>query len=80
MWMPAVASEGKLYERERIEILRIDFCGTVSAQQMVFEEDAYLGTIAVPSGCLAAAISMEVIRFSFPSVRNMPMGSWLPVR
>ena len=36
--------------------------------------------MAVPSGCLAAAISMEVIRFSLPSVRNMPMGSWLPVK
>ena len=37
------------------------------------------GTIAVPSGCRAAAISMLVKRFSLPSVRNCPMGSWLPV-
>ena len=38
------------------------------------------GTIGVPSGCLAAAISMAVMRFSFPSVRRVPMGSWEPVR
>ena len=37
------------------------------------------GTIAVPSGCFAAAISIDVIRFSFPSVRNVPIGSWEPV-
>ena len=28
-----------------------------------------------PSGCLAAAISMDVIRFSLPSVRSIPIGS-----
>ena len=38
------------------------------------------GTMVVPSGCLAAAISMAVIKFSFPSVRSLPIGNWLPVR
>ena len=36
--------------------------------------------MAVPSGFLAAAISMAVMRFSFPSVRKVPIGSWEPVR
>ena len=43
MWMPAVASEGKLYERNALKFSAFIFCGTVSAQQMVFEEDAYFG-------------------------------------
>ena len=30
--------------------------------------------MAVPSGFLAAAISMAVMRFSFPSVRKVPIG------
>ena len=38
------------------------------------------GTIAVPSGFFAAAISIAVMRFSFPSVRKVPIGSWEPVR
>ena len=37
------------------------------------------GTIAVPSGFFAAAISIAVMRFSFPSVRKVPIGSWEPV-
>ena len=36
--------------------------------------------MAVPSEFLAAAISMAVIRFSFPSVRKVPIGSCEPVR
>ena len=42
--------------------------------------DETSGTIGVPFGYLAAAISIAVIRFSLPSVRNAPIGNWLPVK
>lgn len=65
---------------ESVEILGIDFGGTVAPHQLVSKKMHTSGTIGVPSGCLAAAISIAVIRFSFPSVRRVPMGSWEPVR
>ncbi len=36
-------------------------------------------TIGLPSASLAAATCKAVIRFSSPSVRTSPIGSWLPV-
>lgn len=38
------------------------------------------GTMGRPHESLDAAISIDDMRFSFPSVRSMPIGSWLPVK
>ena len=78
--MTAVASEGKLYERNALKFSAFIFVVRFPRNRWFSKKMHTSGTIAVPFGCLAAAISMEVIRFSFQSVRNMPMGSWLPVR
>ena len=71
--MPAVASEGKLYERNALKFSAFIFVVRFPRNRWFSKKMHTSGTIAVPFGCLAAAISMEVIRFSFPSVRNMPM-------
>lgn len=65
---------------EGVELLGALLRGAVAPQQMTAEEDAHLRHHRMAFSSLAAAISTAVIRFSLPSVRSWPIGSWLPVK
>ena len=56
MWMPAVASEGKLYERNALKFSAFIFVVRFPRNRWFSKKMHTSGTIAVPFGCLAAAI------------------------
>ena len=80
MLMPASARGGRLGERKASKLSALTLVVRLPLIRREPKNIATSGTIALPSGRFAAAISTEETRFSFPSVRGAPIGSWLPVR
>ena len=80
MLMPASARVGKLGERKASNALEFTFVERLPLSSWELKKMLTSGTMALPRMSLAAAISTADTRFSLPSVRGEPMGSWLPVK
>ena len=80
MLMPASASGGKFGDwkaRNTSELTFVDLFPLIRSESKHTQTS---GTAGCPSSSLAEAISTAEMRFSFPSVRGTPIGSWLPVK
>mgnify|MGYP006991662917 CR=1 FL=1 len=79
MLMPASASGGRFSERNALKLSELILVVLFPLIRMLSKHMQTSGTMALPSESLAVAISTDEIRFSLPSVRGEPIGSWLPV-
>lgn len=64
---------------ERVKIICVYLTRTIPLNKSFSKKIQTSGTNGKPFS-LAAAISIAVIKFSFPSVRNIPIGNCDPVR
>ena len=80
MLIPASAKAGRLGDWKASKLSAFALVLRLPRIRREPKKIATSGTMALPSGRFAAAISTAETRFSLPSVRGAPIGSWLPVR
>jgi hypothetical protein len=80
MFMPASARGGQLGDAKALNASALYLVERLPLSRSESKQMHTSGTLAWPSASFAAAISTADIRFSFPSVRGTPIGSWLPVK